>query len=138
MVAWCGFQHLTRFATLQMRMPPMQVLERLSLFVFLQFVFLHVFVFLFLFIPLFCFVFLFGTIIVFSCIFEPFRCDREAALQVRERLHLAPVFLPPDHLHCAGGAGVAPACETAVMRSSGYRITCAGAARLPSAAAPLH
>ena len=42
----------------------MQVLERLSLFVFLQFVFLHVFVFLFFFIPLFCFVFLFGTIIV--------------------------------------------------------------------------
>ena len=54
-------------------------------------------------------------------------------LQVRERLHLVPLFLPPDHLLCAkatagggvqcAGVGAAPACETD-MRPSVFMITC--------------
>ena len=42
--------------------------------------------------------------------------ERAWAMQVRERLHLVPVFLPPDHLQCAG--------EPAMRRRSSGRCTC--------------
>ena len=79
---------------------------------------------------------------VFSCIFEPFRCDRQGSEPERCRCvrdctwcqsssHLI-TCNAQEKLQCAGGgAEGAPACETAVMRPSVYRIICAATARLP-------